>query len=562
LKTEVNDLFGCRPAIVVAGICGLILVLKVLFAFRINVNWDEFIFLSQVYEFERGDLGARFQTAYVHLFGWLTGIGENEIDQINAARLAMSTLLIGSAILLARLAARWVSAPVAWLAPLTFLSALPVLRHAASFRADSLLLPLMLVALVCLVSKRLDQKRMAIAGIALGASIALSLKAVLIAPLALLLLMTNESNETADWRHGLRLACARVAALGLYTAATAALLLGLHWLSLPASDPAPIQGFASGVARKAVVDTPFFPRWDYFTRTLAGDWVTWAFVAIGAVVALRRDWRAALFVLSLLPLLFYRNAFPYYYVIMLAPASVLAAIGVDQLRRIAHHRASGGDWLPVIVSAPLALQAGLNLAELRHDGQNDQRATVEAVHAIFPEPVPYIDHSGMIASFPKVNVLMSSWAIENYVSGGKGFMSSAISARRPPMLLANAAILQPGSAAFDRLLAEDRQYIESYYLRYWGAIYIAGAEADIDSGDAIRLEVPFPGRYRLDAAHPVVINGIRHESGAEIVIAEGRAPYAVTVGSEKAQSVRLVWADALPRPPGDLPPFISLYASL
>ena len=55
---------------------------------------------------------------------------------------------------------------------------------------------------------------------------------------------------------------------------------------------------------------------------------------------MRRDFGIAALGLSLLPLAFYRNAFPYYYVVMLAPASVLAGYAVAQIWELfAHARA-------------------------------------------------------------------------------------------------------------------------------------------------------------------------------------------------------------------------------
>ena len=42
------------------------------------------------------------------------------------------------------------------------------------------------------------------------------------------------------------------------------------------------------------------------------------------MIALVAAFVLAALVLSLLPIAFYRDAFPYYYVVMLAPASVLA----------------------------------------------------------------------------------------------------------------------------------------------------------------------------------------------------------------------------------------------
>jgi hypothetical protein len=52
----------------------------------ININWDEFRFLSRIYELDRGELGSAFQTFHVELFRWLLGTPGNEADQVIAGR--------------------------------------------------------------------------------------------------------------------------------------------------------------------------------------------------------------------------------------------------------------------------------------------------------------------------------------------------------------------------------------------------------------------------------------------------------------------------------------------
>src|SRR5690606_28264422 len=96
------------------------------------------------------DLSWRLQGAYTQLFRWLVLINGQEAQQIVAARLAMLLLLALSVVLLWRLAMVWTSSRTALLAPLSYLSMLPVVKHGASFRADSLLLPLSLMTLLLL----------------------------------------------------------------------------------------------------------------------------------------------------------------------------------------------------------------------------------------------------------------------------------------------------------------------------------------------------------------------------------------------------------------------------
>ena len=55
------------------------------------------------------------------------------------------------------------------------------------------------------------------------------------------------------------------------------------------------------------------------------------------------------------------------------------------------------------------------------------------VQRIFPEPVGYIDRSGMLPSYPKVGFLMSTWGVEGVVARGKPTLAPLIRRRQPPL---------------------------------------------------------------------------------------------------------------------------------
>src|SRR5689334_865406 len=98
---------GTPSSLIVRVVLGLTFAVQAIAVFRRNINWDEFLFLSNIYRTARGETLPLLQTAYVHLFGWLPAIGQNEIDQIMVARAIYVVLLAGSLALLFRLAQRW-----------------------------------------------------------------------------------------------------------------------------------------------------------------------------------------------------------------------------------------------------------------------------------------------------------------------------------------------------------------------------------------------------------------------------------------------------------------------
>jgi hypothetical protein len=532
---------------VALGLCVLILGAKFALAGRINVNWDEFWQLTLVHALKRGELVDFFQTTWAHLFTWVTWVGSGEMSQIVTARVFMLVLFAVTAVLIAKLAARITSASVAWIAPLCFLAATPVLKHGGAFRADSLLAPLSMAVLLLMWGSA-SRKRVLAAGVCFGIAVAISLKAALFLPVVVALELAHPGRAVARG-HALRQSAIKLATFGATALVVAGVLLLLHRWSLASVVDEPSPAFAQELS--------FFPRWDYLRVSFHFDRATWLLMAAGAAMALvRRRWEALACTCSLLPLLFYRNAFPYYYVVMLAPASVLAAVGVEELRNLANRQslAGGAKWLPLAACTLLALQTLFNIRWFADDDQVPQRAVIAAVHQVFPEPVPYVDHSGMMASFRKTNFFMSTSEVARYRERGRSFMADAIARHKPPLLLVNRDELEWGLRAFTRLLPEDRRLIRQFYVPFWGPIRVAGTQRFVRPNEAPKIGVPFPGRYRLESNSDatIVLDGKVRARGE--VLELGTEPIEVTVpGASKPVFVRLVW-DAARKAPAEKPP--------
>lgn len=539
----------------------LLLAAKLVLVRRINVNWDEFLFLSQVHALIRGELSSVFQSAYTHLFTWLPFLGD-EMTQILTARALMMALFAVNVVLIVRLASRWASPATVWFAPLCYLAMSPVLTHGGSFRADSLIAPLSICALVLITEPTQSRRKLIGAGLCVGAAVAVSAKAVFVLPVLLALEWATAAGASRTRHQVLE----RLVIMGAVAVIVAGVAFGAHAWSLPPAADADVQRFASGAARKTLLDTSFVPRWDHLRVTLLRDKASWALLAIGFFVALRRrQWAALACALSLAPLLVYRNAFPYYYVVMLAPACVLVPFAVEGLRSIASRGAPPREvgWVPIAIAVLLIFQGGVRVQWLSPDDQQQQRETIAAVHAIFPKPVPYIDHSGMIASFRKVNFFMSSWGVETYRATGKSFMREAIERYRPPLLLVNRAELDSSAYRFYYLLPEDQRLIREFYVPYWGAIHVAGAHVEVPLDGSVEARVPFPGRYRLLSPVPLIIDGVVRQSGDVVTLDGDHCQLSMADPSTQTHPMpaRLAWAEAEPAPT-TLPPYMPLYSGL
>jgi hypothetical protein len=359
---------------------------KVLLAWRLNVNWDEFYFLNHVYALTRGELTLLLQGAYTHAFSWLTQLPGHEVDQVVAGRLVMVALLAVTAWLVWRLAQLWMHGLAAVLPPFVFLTFLPVLEHGGSFRADSLLAPLSVAALLLLLSPERSPRRDWSAGAILGVAFAVTIKVVLFAPLVFVAILcrgASADGPRVQWASA-ALTMARVAAAA---ALVAVVLLGLHALSISPGESAPIASYAARSASMTLLETPWFPRLAYLVRYFEWQPLPWILIGGGAALALvRRRFDVAALSLALLPLTVYRNAFPYYFVVMLAPASVLVGWAFSEIVAIVRRQAS--EWITLALIA--VLWSGTVFNGLRYfdrlvlDDQLLQREVVAGVHRIFP----------------------------------------------------------------------------------------------------------------------------------------------------------------------------------
>jgi hypothetical protein len=401
--------------------------------------------------------------------------------------------------------------------------------------------------------------------IVIGVACAITVKVVLFAPLFATLLLcrgdTRPAVRAIDWRI-LALAAARISVAAVMTVA---LLVFLHSLTIASGPTESVTDFGARVAQKTLLEIPWLSRAAYLQRYLLLQPLPWLLIALGTVAALaKRRFDLAALSLALLPIIMYRNAFPYYYVVMLAPASVLAGYAVQEISSFVQCRANA--WSAVVLATLIWIGIffqGLNgLGWLAHDGQAGQRRLIAGVHQVFPDPVNYIDRCGMIASFRKVNFFMSTWGMTTYRQRGKSFMARAIREHRPAFVLVNSSLMNPENQTDIGLLSEDYDLIARYYPEYWGPLRVAGATVPLTGTDSVRVQVPFPAEYRIESDSHLWVNGTLRQPGEVVdVPSEGVTVKAHGEAAPTGQTVRLFLASARP-PPVSRPPSFQLFAGL
>lgn len=516
-----------------------ILLLQLELVLNRPVNWDEFYHLSLTHALDQGRLSEVLQVLHVRLLGWVAALPMGEIGQIRVTRLVMFACELFKLAAIHALARRFAEDRIALLAPLLYLSAGFVFQHGFSFRADPLVTALLMGALWLLAASRLNGKALTGLAVLLALGAFATIKAVLFAPAFAAIAGQRWRDSTAPKALALKL----TASLAL-----AAALFGLlvWWASLIAA-PAPTGGAASTVraSQSMLLAEGLLPRWHYLLLMI-GTAPVFALALAAATARLAKDKALPRLVLAglILPLasvVFYRNAFPYFYAFILAPVAVGILPGIAWLAQ----RYGGRSLAGIGVLACVVLSAVTPRAVLA-----DQQAVLREVHRLFPRPVPYFDFAGMVAPFPKANAFMSTWGQTRYRSGETESYRAAMARLDVPLLLANNDVLarnqSPEGPAWE-ILPDDAKALREGYVQHWGPIWLAGQR--FAAGSAAReFPIHAAGDYTL-LGHAALIDGQPVQPGAVIALAKGTHRFAPLGAGESV----LRWGKDLPQPLGPAP---------
>lgn len=521
--------------------------------FVTNINWDEFYYLGQVYDYLRGGLSHRMQTFHVHVFSWLSGVANNEVDQVTIARLVQWGFRAGTLVLLVVVAKRFWSMLSGLVAVLSYATMEYVTRHATAFRSDPILAFCAAAALLAATSSHALLAGV-VSGAALGFACLFNIKALLYVPTLVVV------HIVVGWATGRRAATLRVVSSGI--AAAVAFFPAQHWhvgrLVQTGTEQTRYVGTA---ARTQLLSDGWFPNWSYLRDSLWADVHVWVLIGIGSALCVRQLFgrlepgRALLSLCMLAPVgvfAVYRNSFPYFYVFALLGAVVVIAGAVHAIT----DRLARG---PVAAALVLGL-AGLSVGRSAMDyatrlprGTEPQRSVVEAVHLVFPEPVPYLDRCSMVSSYPMVGPFMSSITLYSYRQAGRLRYAEILRKEQPVFVLANHGALDLHEEMQRRhldmpwlLLKPDHDLLRANYVHHWGPVWVAGKRLSLSSPvDVAGFEIVIPGRYTLEARAPVFVDGREVAPFETIELATGFHDIA---GVERGEVV-LRWGDRLTVPP-------------
>ncbi len=519
----------------------------------LNISWDEFYFLSQVYEARAGSLVSHLQTLHVHFFQWLSLVSANEVDQIIAARIVMLALQGGTVWLIYGLCRRVVDRQAGLLAVLAYSSFSFSLLVGSSFRTDPIVTILLIGALYQLFLRDFTIRRLVFAGLLVGVAAMVTIKAAIYLPIfavMFLLLLTNEFKKgliATFWFGGSTLLAITIIYLW-------------HSATMPA-DVAASQ-MVTGSFNKTVWPNGLFPRFDVLVYTLLSDVFLWLILFVGCVNILSKStrqelgynwWAIAAMILPLGAIFIYRNAFAYFYPFMMAPAIVIVAFGWTKIRSLLRRALQ----TIAVIAAMLVMMASVISKAIILPTQgitaDDQRQLLAEIHKIFPEPVTYIDRNSMVSSFPKVGPFLSTWGLESYRAAGQPVYGNVITERQPQFLLLNSPAFAFMNGINDtvmeqyQLLSNDKDILKATYIHHWGPVYVPGIlfDQDIVKGSTGFI-VSISGDYVLEGRGAALIDGKWVAIGDAIFLDAGE--HVVNFGVHEGGHLLLRWGKNLYKP--------------
>ncbi len=540
----------------------LVLGITARYATLRNVNWDEFYYLSQVYDAVSQRPVKPLQTFHVRLFPWLAGSAETEIDEINFARKLLLGLHCLTCLCVWGIARHRLSTAASLFAVLTFAGFSYVVSHATSFRTDPLATFLLTFALYCLVQRRrgLD----VLAGASLGLAFVLTIKVLMFAPCAVMVLMYQRVENRASWSDVLW----RFSRVAVSMAATAALLLTVHiQLTDLGATTAATQAVSvsSHSSQKMFQPWPPVPRLDYLLISIQENRLTWCLILAATCVMFRclfdrerraMGWWLAATLWPAATLLFYRNAFPYFYVTIM-PLAALAVAEVFNLLCLRWQRTPHAGLAMLLVVIPLVHVLGVVgcFAPRMVDQQVAQREHLRIMHAMFPDPVAYIDRNSTVARFPKVGFFMSTWGLENYRAANQPVMRDILMTHQPHFMVANVAALSIDQSELRSvthphlLLPEDFDTLTDHFIPFWGRIFVAGQTFENLGVQLDSFEVLIGGDYVLDATDELFLDGERMQPGEVRSLAPGVHTIHSVQGEQRDVILRIKTAIPAPSQP-------------
>ncbi|MBE1526778.1 hypothetical protein GGC65_001234 [Sphingopyxis sp. OAS728] len=493
------------------------------------INWDEFYHYSQVQKLAQGTLTEPLQTLYTRAFVWAVDLPGVGVDHIVAIRMFMFLCIVVVAAAIFGAAARFVGRVPAAFCALIYLTAGYVLQHGTSFRFDAPAAAMLMTAAWMLLRFRLSLGTILAVGLLAGLSAMLTIKTILYAPvfLGIAWLLWSEAGNK-------RRLLFQLGTVGAVALVSFALIYLAHASSLAGNSDVEAMKVVSRAGGK-MFHFGYVTYWLSLVKgvqlSLVLALVILAFPLMVWKAALSKPEKLALtgFYLPILTLFFYHNTAPYFYVYMLPPVTV--ACGVVLASLVARYRS-------ISVAALMLLGGGFVFYNEPPNTIERQRQILRVADTMFPGGVAYFDSCAMLGSFPKANVFMTPWGIDQYLLGGFPSLEKTMASKPVPLVVNDDYMFEDalnGKGDVPAFLPGDLAAIRDTFVHLWGPFWIAGEDIPARASD-YAFKVRVPGFYTVRGASVTI--GDRMIAPGQFIHLDRGDYRASTTGDKGA---RLIW---------------------
>jgi len=499
------------------------------------ISQDEFYYLSRVHDYMNSRLTDPFQNFHVYFFQWVSTLSTNEVDQIKACRIIMFLFFSGTCLFIYLIGKEFSDTTGALFSALCYLSFIFTTINGAGFRSDSIPTFLFLFSLYNFLKKDNPVFFQTLAGLAMAVAVLITIKSAIYLIVFALLISAKLIFDRLSPKNLLV-----VIVFPLSFVIGFVLLYKFHASAIipAAADQVKAFSHTAGNSYSTFVSfEKFFPQFDVFKLSLQLDWVVWLCLFIGIIINTFDLFKnhysfknAALFIL-LIPLLsplFYRNAFPYFYLFITPTATLFCGYAIYKLTSKTQNNTFS--FLFVSIISGLIFFNSFNITHkiFAQSSGKPQYQTLNVIHNMFPKPAPYIDGCSMVSSFPKVGFFMSSAGMRGYLRRNKPVMEHLLKTKKPQFLLANAPHLNlnsntpPRSATGLALLETDWLTLKSNFVHHWGNIWVIGKQIEFThTFEEQTFKILVPGLYSITSNEGAFINNHLVYNNDNIYLDEG-----------------------------------------
>lgn len=472
-----------------------------------------------MYKYLDGSLKHSENIFHVHFFSWLKYFGPNEVDQIIVARVVMYLFFLGTCYYLFLIARYYLDEISALFSLLCYQSFVFTAINGSSFRHDSIAIFFLMFALYYFLVKENTPIFRVAAGLAIAIAMVFTIKsAIYLATFCGLIvikfLFSRNFYKTlvSD-------------SIFIFTFFLCYIIINkFHISTIPDMSIATQFDSISKIYSTFILPKQFFPQFKIFLLLYKFDRITWLLLSSG-IILLIIDCAKKPYVLKniglfslLIPLfsiLIYRNAFPYFYVFAMPPATIFCGYLLWKLIHSVKFKHQIIYFVLIVVFGSVIFKNLVTYyASINSNQIGFQKEILNVIHKMFPDPVPYIDGSFMVSSFPDTDLFLSSAGMEGYLKVGEPIMEGLLTAKKPRFLLANIAHLNLHSEAPAKsykgvsLMIKDWQILKDNFIHHWGPIWVTGKQFKFKNKNEIkRFKIAVPGIYTTEGNENVLIDG-------------------------------------------------------